>query len=280
MRDYEENLVIEVEEEITEEVEETTEESEEQVEQEDADESTEEKLYTQKEFEAKLKEEVDGRVDKIVGKRLARQEAKIRKEYEKETELARVIKAGTGEDDLENAANAFREHYKQKGIDIPARATTQYSERDLDVLAAAEANEFIQDGFEEVEQELNRLTELGTKNMTPREKKVYLKLADYHAKEVQMRELASIGVSKDVYESVDFKAFASQFTDKTPMKMIYDIYSKTREIPPAEKIGSLKNGQPKTERDVYTPEEVDKLTEKDFEDPKVMEKVRRSMLRW
>lgn len=40
------------------------------------------------------------------------------------------------------------------------------------------------------------------------------------------------------------------------------------------------NANSKVEKDYYTPEEVDKLTEKDLDNPKVWEKVRKSMTKW
>lgn len=265
-----ENFVIE-EEEITENVEETTEETEvEQVEEEEQVqiEDSEEKRYTRKELEG------------IMRRRLARQERQIRKEYESDRKLAEVIKAGTGQENVEEVTDTFREHYRKKGIDIPMTSTPSYSEREIEILAAAEAKEIMEGGYEEVQEELDRLSEIGVKNMTPKEKQVYKKLAEYHKTETQTRELAKLGVSKDIYESDDFKVFAGQFNAETPLTKIYQLYEKTMEKPQAEKIGSLKNGNSKEEKKYYTPEEVDKLTEKDLDNPKIMQRVRDSMFLW
>lgn len=49
-------------------------------------------------------------------------------------------------------------------------------------------------------------------------------------------------------------------------------------IPPAE-VGKV-NSNSKVEKDYYTPEEVDKLTEKELENPKIWEVVRKSMTKW
>lgn len=49
-------------------------------------------------------------------------------------------------------------------------------------------------------------------------------------------------------------------------------------IPPAE-IGKV-NSSSKDEKDYYSPEEVDKLTEKELENPKIWEVVRKSMTKW
>jgi hypothetical protein len=51
----------------------------------------------------------------------------------------------------------------------------------------------------------------------------------------------------------------------------------TKPTPPD--IGAV-NGSSSKEKDFYTSEEVDKLTEKDYDNPKIMERVRQSMLKW
>jgi hypothetical protein len=51
----------------------------------------------------------------------------------------------------------------------------------------------------------------------------------------------------------------------------------TKPTPPD--IGAVNSSSSK-EKDFYTPEEVDKLTEKDYDNPKIMERVRQSMLKW
>jgi hypothetical protein len=51
----------------------------------------------------------------------------------------------------------------------------------------------------------------------------------------------------------------------------------TKPTPPD--IGAVNSSSSK-EKDFYTPDEVDKLTEKDYDNPKIMERVRQSMLKW
>lgn len=51
----------------------------------------------------------------------------------------------------------------------------------------------------------------------------------------------------------------------------------TKPTPP--EIGGVNNSESK-EKDYYTPEEVDKLTDKDYDNPKIMERVRQSMQKW
>ena len=51
----------------------------------------------------------------------------------------------------------------------------------------------------------------------------------------------------------------------------------TKPAPP--EIGAVNTSTPK-EKDYYSPEEVDRLSEKDLENPRVMEAVQRSMTKW
>ena len=256
-------------EDITENTEETVEETagqEEQVESE----QPEEKLYTQAEYEAGIKN--------AVGKAVSRRDAKLHKEYQKKYgELETILKAGTQKEDMAEIAGDFRKFYEERGVDIPR--TSEYSTNDIKVLAAADANDIMSGGIEEVVEELERLTELGVENMSQRDKEVYKLLAEHHETTKRAKELSEIGVKKEVYESREFQDFARQFTSKTPIKKIYQLYEKTLDKPQVEQIGSLHNANPGSEK-IYTPEEVDKLTPADYKNPKIMQAVRKSMLSW
>ena len=123
-------------------------------------------------------DELNARVDELLAKKIARKEARIRKEYDKKYgKLENVLRAGTGEDDLNTITNTLSNFYTKKGIQIPTEPT--YSESDMKVLANAEAQSIIDSGFDEVVEEVDRLAELGVDNMTSREKLVFTKLAEY-----------------------------------------------------------------------------------------------------
>ena len=125
---YKEDLEIE---EITKEGEEIAETEKGNVEQ-PADEPKE-KTYTQ------------AQVEEIVGKRVRRNEAKIHREYqEKYDPLLNVLKAGTGEETVEGITKTLQGFYKEKGVEIPSEA--KYSDRDIKILAKAEADDIIQSG--------------------------------------------------------------------------------------------------------------------------------------
>lgn len=242
-----------VAEEVTENVEQTTEQ-------------TPVKTYTQEE------------VDQIVGKRVARNEAKIRKEYDRKYRgLTNVLKVGTGKETVEEQTDTLEQFYRGKGIQIPHEPA--YSEEDIALLANAEANDIINAGFEEVVDEVDRLADLGTDKMTPREKALFKVLAEHRQSAERGRELNAIGVTEDVYNSPEFQKFAGMFNSSTPITEVYKLYAKTVK-PQAEPIGSMKNGSHDEGKTFYTPEEVDKLTSKDLDNPVIFQRVRDSMRLW
>lgn len=223
------------------------------------------KTYTQEE------------VDAMMGKRLARKEAKIRKEYERKYgDLEEVLRAGTGKETVEDMTDTFRQFYQKKGIQL--REKPQYSDRDIEVLASAEAEDIIRGGYEEVVEEVDRLARLGVANMTPREKAVFKVLAEHRQNAERGRELSQMGVTEDVYSSKEFADFANKFNPNTPIRDIYDIYEKTQPKKTIRTMGSMKNTSQDTGvKDFYSPEEISKLTPADLRNPKVWEAVRRSM---
>ncbi|MBQ9701357.1 MAG: hypothetical protein IJV71_12145 [Lachnospiraceae bacterium] len=224
-----------------------------------------EKLYTQEEYNAGVE------------KRVARERAKIHRQYEKQVELANVVCAGTGQD-LDEATKGMREYYQSKGRPVPTHSP--YSDRDIKILAEAEAKEIIDAGSDEVDAELRELAKLGPDKLNARQKEKFLILDSYQKQEARVRELASIGVPDIVYNSKEFKDFARQFNAGTPMSTVYELYTKATSKPKPENPGSKKNPNPSGDMDIFTPEEVDKLTPKDYDNPKIFEKVRRSMLSW
>lgn len=242
----------------------TTEETVEQVE------TPTEKTYTESEL------------NDIVGKRLARNTAKIRKEYEKKYgELESVLKAGTGKEDLNEVTDTFRNFYKSKGINLPTEPT--YSDRDIEVLAQAEANDIIKAGFEDVAEEVDRLADIGLANMNAREKALFSILAPYRQNAEQNKELSKIGVTEDVYNSKEFKDFASQFNPSTPITKIYEIFSKTQPKKDIQTMGSMKSNTPQDTgvKDFYTRDEALQFTKKDFDNnPKLFEAVEKSSYLW
>ncbi len=262
-----ENLVTE---QVAENVEQTTEETMEQIPeqgQEQAQEQIQErppKTYTQEE------------VDAIVGRRNARTEAKVRKEFERKYGgLHAVLSAGTGEQDVEKITESLRSYYGGRGIQMPEQP--KYSDKDAAVLASADAADIIQGGYDEVVEEVDRLMAVGYANMTAREKAEFKILAEYRQKAERIQELAKIGVTEDEYGSKEFQEFAAQFNIDTPITKVYEYFQQMKPKKTIKTMGSMKQGKGPAVKDFYTPEEIEKLTEEDLDDPKVWEAVRRSM---
>lgn len=263
--DEQKDLVMEN---ITENVDATTEQS--QVEQI----AQPEKTYTEAEFNAKL--------DEVLGKKIARNTAKIRKEYEKKYgQLESVLRAGTGKEDVTEITDTFRDFYKKKGITIPTEPS--YSDRDIEVLARAEADDIIKSGFDEVVEEVDRLADLGFDNMNPRERAVFKTLAEYRQRTERGKELSKIGVTEDVYESNEFKEFSKMFNPGTSVTEIYQIFNKMQPKKEIQTMGSMKNSTSDdgTVKDFYTREEALRFTKQDFDkNPALYKAVQQSMLKW
>lgn len=229
-----------------------------------------EKTYTQ------------SQLDEIVGKRLARNSTKIRKEYERKYgDLEAVLKAGTGKESVEEMTDTFKTFYESKGIKLPEKPN--YSDKDLEVLATADAKDVINSGDEDVIEELNRLTDVGFDNMTAREKAYFKVLAEHRQNTERHKELSKIGVTDDVYNSREFQEFASKFNSNTPIADIYSIYTKTQPKKEIKPMGSMTNktSEDGTIKDFYTRDEALKFTKADFDkSPELFKAVQDSMLKW
>ena len=218
----------------------------------------------------------------IVGKAKARERAKITKQYERKYgELEDVLKAGMGKEDVGEITHDLREFYTNtKKINIPQRS--QYSERDVETLAKADAEEIIRSGFEEVVEEVDRLAEIGAANMTAREKALFRVLAEHRQNTETSRELEKIGVSEDVYNSAEFQDFKKMFTKDTPIAKIYETWAKTQPKKEIKPMGSMKSTtQDSGLKDFYTYEEAVKFTKSDFDNnPELYKRVQESMAKW
>ena len=221
-------------------------------------------------------------VNEIVGKRVARKEARIRREYDRKYgELEEVLKAGTGKEDVGEITDTFRGFYEKKGIQFTKKP--DYSAEDIEILARAEADNIIRAGYEDVVEEVDRLTDVGIENMTAREKALFKTLAEHRQKTERGRELSSIGVTEDVYESEEFKTFAKQFNANTPITDVYDIYRKTQPKKEIRTMGSIKNN-PQNEsgvKEYYSKEEAERFTLEDFnKNPELYKSVVASSYKW
>jgi hypothetical protein len=216
-----------------------------------------------------------------MGKRVARTEAKIRKEYDRKYgQLEEVLKAGTGKQNVEELTDTFTQFYAKKGIQVQK---PNYTAQDIEVLAKADADDIIRSGYEEVVEEVDRLTNIGVANMTAREKAVFKTLAEHRQSAERGRELGKIGVTEDVYNSAEFKDFAGKFNSNIPITDVYDIYRKTQPKKEIKTMGSMTNHNSGDNgvKDFYTVEEARRFTKADFDkNPALFEAVQKSMTKW
>lgn len=232
-----------------------------------------------KSFRELLKENPDyqAELNSMVKDRIKRNETRIKKEYDtKYSHMENVIKTGMETQTAEEAIDKMAQYYISKGKTIPSEP--EYSESDLKLLAKAEAD-LITD-YDELVDEVDRLTEKGFDNLSTREKLVFKNLAERRQAQERMLELKKIGAKNEILESEEFKNYSKDFKESVPISKIYQSYLKQMPEPEAEPIGNLTNYHKKEEKTYYTPEEVDKLTSKDYENPIVMKNVRNSMKKW
>jgi hypothetical protein len=263
----------------------SVEENEEGIELTDTTSQEEEKKEVKNYTAEEIEKMVNDRVNDILPKKIEREKRKMEKQYSdklaKYEETDSILKAGLGTKDISESNQRMREFYKEQGIDIPAYSKPKYSEEDEKILGKAEATKIIDLGFEEMQEEANRLAAIGVDKMTPREKVMFNTLADELTHQKQVKELAELGVKEEILNNSEFKEFASQFTSKTPIKTVYEMYTATHQPKQkAEKIGSMKNTVSKEEKDFYTPDEVKALTPEEWEKPGVWEKVMASQRKW
>ena len=215
-------------------------------------------------------------VDAIVQKRLARKDRDYQKELSKYKSAEEVLKAGLGATDINDAEEKLRDYWTEQGMKLPEKIKPGLTEHQLEVLAKDEAKEIIDSG--DADAEASKLAIKGWDNMNPQEKVVFATLMDHIDHEKKISELKTIGVKADILDSNEFKDFASKFNQKTSIKDIYELYSKSHKEPKqVKKIGDITNSTPDTTKTHYTDEEISRLTPEQLDDDKVWEAVRRSM---
>lgn len=225
-------------------------------------------------------------VDEMIAKKLARKEAKIRKEYDKRYgRLENVLKAGTGVENVEEMADTFTDFYteqfKKKGLKFEPDNLSQFSQRDIEYLAEGDAKDIIASGYDEVVEELNRLSAMELDDMTAREKHLFLKLKQEADRVSNEKELKSIGIT----ELPDgFDEYAKKLNPSLSLKEKYEMYSLAYPKKKVEPMGSMKNTDANTNKgvkDYYSPEEASKFTRKDFEEnPELYKAICDSMPKW
>ncbi|MBQ3520994.1 MAG: hypothetical protein IJA50_03735 [Firmicutes bacterium] len=222
-------------------------------------------------------------VDEIVAKKVGRTKAKMKREFERELaaykEAEMVLNSGLQTSNITDATQKMREFYEEQGVTIPARP--QYSNEDLKVLAANEAQKIIELGLDEVIEEVDRLANKNER--TAREDILFTQLAEYRQKEAEKSELAKIGVKPEALDDRDFREFQKNLNPKMPLKEQYEMYLKFKPKAKVEPIGSMKGtkAEESAVKDHYSYEEAMKFTKEDFDkNPALFKAVEKSMRKW
>lgn len=218
--------------------------------------------------------------------RLNRQREKLIREYsDKYSRLDNLLTAGVGGKSVEENTQLLENMFKEQNIAIP-EDKPKYSREEVEILANHEADSIINAGYDEIVEETKRLLQIGYENMTDRDKFIYKKLADAKKTEEDKKAIRSLGINEDFLNDKEFKEFEKEFgiPANMPFDKKYLLFQKTqnknKDTSNVGRPGSMKNNDSKVEKDTFTPEEVDMLRPEDYDDPKIMAKVRKSMLGW
>lgn len=240
-----------------------------------------EKTYTESEIE----EIVNQRVDKILPSKIERAKRKIQKDNQEQLDkykrIENILTAGLQTDNLDEATTKLEQFYKDQGIEIPEER--KFNDREIEILANAEANEIIESGLDEIVEETERLANKGFDNMTIKEKIIFKKLATERKKQEDLKELAKEGISIEAIQDNDYQEFAKNLNPNMSEKDKYEMYKKYKPKKEVKPIGSMKGDNSKDTglKDFYSFEEASKFTKADFmKNPKLLDIIQASASKW
>lgn len=218
----------------------------------------------------------------MVKNRLDRKDREYQKEISKYKDTENVLKSTLGASDINEANKKLREYYESEGVKLPDVYTPGLSSREIEVLAKAEAEDVIEEGYDAMLNEANRLAEKEYKNLNEREKIIFNTLAEKLTEEDNKSKLSKIGAPQDILNDKSFIEFKKQFVSKTPIEDIYNFYVKTKgsQAKPAT-MGSMKDTVAQKEsKDFYSPTDVKNLSDDEWSKPGVWEKALASIKKW
>ena len=250
--------------------------------------STEESATKKEEVRQTLRELLKNNPDyqeefsEMMKTRLDRKDREFERVLSKYKDTENVLKSTLGANDIDEANKKLREYYEAEGVKLPEVYKPGLSSREIEVLAKADAQDFINEGYTSMLNEANRLAAKEYKNLNERERIVFNTLAERLTQEDNKRNLLKLGVTEDVLNDKKFIDFKNQFNSKTPIGDIYNLYLKTQDSktkPVA--MGSMKDTVAQKEtKDFYSPTDVKNLSDDDWNKPGVWEKALASMKKW
>lgn len=218
----------------------------------------------------------------MVKTRLDRQERGFQKELSKYKDTENVLKSALHVNDMDEANKKLREYYEGEGIKLPEVYKPGLSSREIEVLAKADAQDFINEGYDSMVNEANRLASKKYENLSERERVIFNTLAEKLTEENNRRDLLKLGAKEDVLGDKDFIAFKNKFNSNTPIGDIYNLYMKTQDgVKKPVAMGSMKDTTSQKEvKSFYSPKDVENMTDDDWNKPGAWEKVLASMKKW
>ena len=121
--------------------------------------------------------EIQEKIDSAVKNRLAREQRKFEKEMNEKLSkyqtTEKILNAGLGTKDIDEATQRLSEYYQERGIDIPEPVKPGLTQREIEILAKVEAEELIEDGIDVMTSEANKLASKGYENLNAKEKVIF-----------------------------------------------------------------------------------------------------------
>lgn len=236
------------------------------------------RTYSEEEVEA-IKKQINEDNQKAWNKRWGREKSKMEKEFEKERELAKVMREQTQTSSMDELLDVTYQNY---GIERPSISNS----KDDEILGKYDAKEILELDDEAIEEEANRLAGL---KRTAREEATFMELGKYLTNKKnenkRKQEIQEAGIDDETLNNEEFKSFVSKFRDDVSLKDIYEDFKKMQ--PKKEKPfnpGSAKGTTESNKNEVkefYTYEESLKFTREDFDkNPALYKAVCDSMSKW
>lgn len=213
----------------------------------------------------------------MVKARLSRQEREYQRELSKYKDTDAVLRSTLNIQEGEDVNQKLRETYEAEGIKLPSKYEPGLSNREIEALAEMDVKEIVEEGYEAMVNEANKLAEKKYQNLNERERFIFNKLAERLTDENNKRELLKLGAKEELLYDKKFIEFKKQFNSDASMETIYGLFKASQPKQKAENPGSMKNTStgPKT---FISEEEYDKMSREEIRSN--MDLIEKSMENW
>ncbi len=224
-------------------------------------------------------------VDNIINARFAREKRNYERETEKYKELESIMKTALNATDIDDVINKSKEFYKSNGIDIPEYKPTLNQEEE-EMLGNGFADKIISTGdYKFMDQEASRIAGIPAEKRSVRDNIMFSKLCEALVENKNKKILSDKGIDVNILDDQNFKKFREKLNYKTPITEAVEMFNKLNTVPEKKEkpysVGSVKNNVKVNEiKEYYSPEDFDKLTEADLNNPEIMKRVDESRTKW